>query len=352
MPYDAAKDCLQRLDLGYRAAYQRLRQGKRPCFPRFRRDTTSFTWFPRSEPWIPGPGRTWRLKLPKAGAIPVRRHRPPPVGKLKLLVVSREGTEWYATLQYEVAEQPPPANSDPVSPLGVDLGLIHLVTLSTGETIEPNRFLLRKERRLNRLQRTFSRRRRGSNRWRSQKERLAKCHRRIRNQRRHWAHQLTNRWAARHDFIAFEDFDVASFSEGNRLAKGMADAGWGLLRQLAAYKERLRSGWSVEVSARETSQTCSRCGKLSNPPMSLHDRIFRCSCGHQEDRDVNAARNILKRGLGQLRRNTTEGMRVEGMPPPTRMGRRAYQRKREATVSVPRVPEGRLAYQGPGPPTR
>jgi putative transposase len=279
----------------------------------------------------------WRLKVPKAGLVPIRRHRPPPTSTTKSVVLSREGTDWYATLQYEVADPPSPPETEPTTPVGVDLGLDHVAALSTGETIETPQFLFQNERRLTRLHRDLSRKQRGSNRWRRQKEKLLRCYRTIRYQRRDWAHQLTSHWAARHDLVAFEDLDIASLVEGNPLAKGITGAGWGMLRQMAAYKERMRSGRYVEVPTRGTSQTCSHCGKVADPPLALRDRVFRCPCGHEQDRDVNAARNILERGLNQLRRNTTEGKHVDGPPPPTRKGRRAYQRKRELANGGPEI---------------
>jgi len=347
--YDAARDCLQRLDLSYRVAFKRIREGRRPGFPRFRRETTSFTCVPVPDPWIPGTGGAWRLKIPRGGAVPARRHRPPPTGMAKSLTVSREGVEWYVTLQYEVADPPPPPAADPVAPVGVDLGLVHLAALSTGEMIESPRFLIQSERRLKLLQRDLSRKQRGSNRWKRQRERVQRCHATIRRQRHHWAHLVTSHWAVRHDLIAFEDLNLASFSKGNRLAKGIADAGWGMLRQMAAYKERMRSGRYVEVPAQGTSQTCSRCGRVAEPPLTLKDRVFRCPYGHEGDRDVNAARNILERGLDQLRRNTTEGKRVDGTPPPTRKGRRAYQRKRELVGRGPEAVGVSRFCATPGP---
>ena len=349
-PYDAARDCLQRLDLAYRAAFRRLRKGKRPGFPRFRRETNSFTWVPKADPWVSSPAGRWRLRIPKAGAVPVRRHRSPPLGAVTCIVVSREGNDWYATLQYEIVDPSPPPASEPVAPVGVDFGLVHVVTLSTGETVDPPRFLLRSERRLKRHLRTLSRRHRGSNRWKRQKAVVAKCHRLIRRQRRHWAHQLTSEWATQHDLIVFEDIDVASFSEGNRLAKGIADAGWGMLREMSAYKERMRSGRCIRVPARATSQTCARCGRIADPPLALGDRVFRCPCGHEEDRDLNAARNVLRRGRDQLRRNTTEGRRVDGTPPLARKGRRAYQRKRESSSGGSGALDTSLRRKIPGRP--
>lgn len=184
-PYDTARDCLQRLDLAYQAAFRRLREGKRAGFPRFRRETTSFTWIPGSNPWVRGPAGTWRLKVPKVAAVPIRRHRPPPAGTVKSIVISREGSEWYAILQHEVPEPPPSLDAEPVAPVGIDLGLTHVATLSTGETVEPPRFLIQGERRLKRLQRDLSRKKRGSNRWKSQRGRVSKCHATIWRQRRH-----------------------------------------------------------------------------------------------------------------------------------------------------------------------
>jgi len=348
-PYDSARDCLQRLDLGYHAAFRRLREGKRPGFPRFRRSTTSFSWVASSDPWEIGPAGTWRLKIPKAGGVPVRQHRPPPAGSVRSIIVSREDNQWYATLQYEIPDPRPP-ETEPQTPVGVDLGLAHVAALSTGETIEAPRFLIQSERRLKLLQRNLSRKRRGSNRWKRQRDRVAKCHAAIRRQRRHWAHQLTSRWAARHDLIAFEDLDVASFIGGNRLAKGITDAGWGMLRRMAAYKEQMRSGRYVEVPTSGTSQICSRCGQAAVPPLTLRDRVFRCPCGHEEDRDVNAARNVLERGRDQVRRNTTEGRRVDGTPPPTQKGRRAYQRKRELTSGKSEARQRHLRKRATVPP--
>ncbi|EQD66392.1 protein containing Transposase, IS605 OrfB, partial [mine drainage metagenome] len=79
-----------------------------------------------------------------------------------------------------------------------------------------------------------------------------------------------------------------------------ADAGWGLLRQMCAYKEARRSGRYVEVPTKGTTQTCSGCGRLHDPPLPLKDRTYKCPCGLCLDRDLNAARNILARALAAV----------------------------------------------------
>ncbi|MGI0133205.1 MAG: RNA-guided endonuclease InsQ/TnpB family protein, partial [Thermoplasmata archaeon] len=333
VPYDMARECLQRLDLGYRAGFRRYREGKgRPGFPRFRSETSSFTYIPASRLCTLAPGARPRLHVPKVGEGEVRRHRDPPLRGIPKNVTIRNESRgrWFAILQYEIPDPPPPPPGDPVAPVGVDVGLHHLAVLSTGEVVDPPRFRVRSEQRLRVEQRRLSRKRKGSRRYARQRERLARCHARVRNQRKDHLHRLTSHWAARHDLIAFENTDLAEFREANRRAKGMADAGWGMLRSMARYKMPLRSGRYVEVEARGTTQTCSTSGRVADPPLTLSDRVYRCPCGLEMDRDRNAARNILERGWTEVRRSSAELTRVEAAPPPTRVsGRRAYLRKRE-----------------------
>ncbi len=332
--YDIARDCLQRLDLAFRAFFRRVNVGENPGYPRFRRRMVSLNFVPSRDPWSDGPNGTYRLKLPRVGPVPVRRHRAPPPGTAKSVTIRQEGGAWYATLQYQISDPVPPIGT-PEQPVGVDLGLTHVATLSSGETVEAPRFLRTAERRLRREQRRLSRKQRGSHWYARQRERLARGHARVRRQRRWLAHQLFHDWAERFDLVAFENLDVRTMGRSPRLSKSIHDAGWGMLREMTGYKTALRSRRCVKVEAGGTTQTCSRCGRQADPPLTLSDRVYRCPCGHEADRDINAARNVLARGLDEVRRNTAELKRVDATPPPARQGRRAYQRKREPTEGRP-----------------
>jgi putative transposase len=119
--------------------------------------------------------------------------------------------------------------------------------------------------------------------------------------RRHWfAHQVTSDSADRFDLIAFEDFDACNLMQGGPLARRIRYAGWGLLRRRCQYKQVLRSHRYLEVPTAGTTQTCSRGGRVADPPLTLRDRLYRCPCGYEENRDANAARNILVRALASL----------------------------------------------------
>jgi putative transposase len=331
---EVAQDCLQRLDLAFAAFFGRIRLGQKPGYPKYRRSVHSFTYTQRnpSPLMVQGRNGTWRLKVPRVGEIPLRLHRPLPAGGLvRTVTVKHDVGVWLATLVIDLPDPPPPPFSIPMKPVGVDVGLRNLATLSTGAFVEPPKFFRHSERTLAREQRRLSRRVPGSARHQRQRIRVVICESKIRRRRKSFAHRISRNWADQFDLIAFENTDTAAFRAGNSLAKGMMDAGWGMLRQMTHYKMFVRSKWCVDVPARGTTQSCFRCGRLANPPLTLSDRTYRCPCGWVADRDLNAAQNILSRGLtlhSELRRSTAEVTRTESRPPPQRKGRRSFQRRR------------------------
>ena len=329
-----AQETLARLDDAFKHFFRRVKERGRPGFPHFKREVTSLG-YPDSNgsaTIVSGRNGTWRLHLSMLGDLPIKVHRAPPEGRVKTCTVKREGDRWFAILTVEVADSAPPPEVAPENPIGVDLGLAHLATLSTGEVFDPPKFLRRSEVRLARAQRVVSRRRRGSHNREKARVRLARCHAKVRYQRRDFAHKLTASWAQRHDLIAFEDMDLRDHMEGV-FSKSTADAGWGMLRQMAQYKEVRRSGRYVEVRTKGTTQTCSGCGRLHDPPLTLQDRTFECPCGLRSDRDVNAARNVLARALRAVPGGTGESTPVETGPPPHREGRRVRSKKQEPPLA-------------------
>ena len=330
-----AQETLARLDDAFRHFFGRVKTGGRPGFPRFKREVTSFC-YPDSNgsaAIVPGHNGTRRLRLSMVGEVPIQVHRPPPEGRVKTCTVKREGDRWFAILTYEIPDPAPPAGA-PQVPVGVDLGLSHLATLSNGEVVEPPKFLRRAEVLLARAQRRVARRKKGSHNREKAKARLGRCYAKVRNQRRDFAHKLTTGWVSGHDLIAFEDMDLRPHMQGS-FSKSTADAGWGFLRQFCAYKERNRSGRYVEVPTKNTTQACSACGRLHDPPLTLEDRTYGCPCGLVMDRDLNAARNVLDRALAIVPGGTGETTPVEIRPPPARKGRRVRSAKQEP----PRVAE-------------
>ncbi|MEO3777987.1 IS607 family element RNA-guided endonuclease TnpB [Micromonospora sp. B11E3] len=283
------------------------RAGRPVGFPRFksRRRTTPSVRFTtgaiRVEPdrkhvVLP---RLGRLKLHESARKLARRVE---AGTARIMsaTVRRDGGRWYVAFTVEVERfdlQP----AQPGSVVGVDVGIIHLAVLSTGECVPNPRHLHRAQRVLRRLGRSLSRkagpdRRTGarpSKRWQRAQARLARAHARVANLRRDGLHKLTTRLAREHGTIVVEDLNVSGMLTNRRLARHIADAGFAELRRQLTYK----TGWNggrLIVADRwyPSSKTCSGCGAVK-AKLALAERTYTCAtCGLVLDRDLNAARNL------------------------------------------------------------
>ncbi|WP_252393338.1 transposase [Brockia lithotrophica] len=123
---------------------------------------------------------------------------------------------------------------------------------------------------------------------------VARLHRQIRNIRMDFLRKLTSELVRTHPVIAIEDLNVAGMLKNNRLARHIAEVGWGTFRTLLEAKARLRGVQLVKANRYEpTSKTCSVCGHvLSEFPLSA--RTWTCPvCGTHHDRDENATKNLL-----------------------------------------------------------
>jgi IS605 OrfB family transposase len=184
---------------------------------------------------------------------------------------------------------PEVANDNWNAAVGIDLGLKTLATLSDGTKIENMRVLRHWAVKLAIAQRAGN------------KTRVRAIHEKIANIRRDHLHKATTALVGNYGFIAVGDVSTLKLVK-TRMAKSVLDAAWGMFRSMLRYKCQKAGAVFVEVSERFTSQVCSNCGV--NPKSSpkgmggLGIREWECSaCGSVHDRDVNAARNILRLGL-------------------------------------------------------
>jgi putative transposase len=185
--------------------------------------------------------------------------------------------------------------------IGVDVGLKSLAALSTGELIENPRWLQESLAKLRRLQRPASRQVKGSHRQRETYRRIARLHERIANQRADYLHKVSSRLVGENDLIGVENLphgfmNRSDASIGRHLSLSSHDAGFGLLRQMLAYKAESAGIQVIAVNPSNTSQACSGCRSMV--PKGLSVRVHACpDCGLVLDGDVNAARNILSLAL-------------------------------------------------------
>jgi len=191
--------------------------------------------------------------------------------------------------------------------VGLDVGLKEFYTDSKGNT-EPNpRFYRQGEKKLKRLQRRLSRKHdkkrrargeRQSNNYHKARNRLARQHLKISRQREEHAKRLARCVISSNDVVVYEDLKVRNLVKNHCLAKSIQDAGWYQFRRWLEQFGQKMGKITVAVPPHYTSQECSNCGTLVKK--SLSTRTHKCQCGCELDRDLNAAINILKRGLATV----------------------------------------------------
>jgi putative transposase len=201
---------------------------------------------------------------------------------------------------------------DPVKTIGVDLGLVDFVTPSDGSEPTPApKFYRKATAKIRRAQKAVSRRKLGSKRREKARKRLARAHRKARDQRQDFLHKLSTELVNQHEAICVEDLNVKGLAR-TKLAKSFADAAMSeFLRQLE-YK-CLWNGKTLIVIDRffPSSKMCNRCGAL-NDRLSLSDREWDCDCGAHHRRDLLAACNIRDEGLRMLAVGQTESPKRSG----------------------------------------
>ena len=286
------RGALIRLDRAYQAFFRRVKAGDGFGFPRFK-PKQRYTCVELAEV-RPGMVKGNRIKIKGLPAIRIRPSRRLPEDKPVSMRLVLRGRILTVDLVYAEEVDPLPHSDKAV---GIDMGVNERMTLSTGETVA-RRETDRKRQRV--LQRAVSRKRKGSIGRRKAVEKLARFKRKEQVRNRNACHRLTTALVRRYGLIAVEDVCVQNMtasggSHKRGLNRAVLGQTWGLLRDQLAYKAEWAGRQLVEVNPAYTSRTCSECGEIQPKPRVY--RQFECSdCGHVEDRDMNAARNILHRG--------------------------------------------------------
>ena len=203
----------RRLDRAFGAFYRRCRAIETPGFPRFKsvRRFDSVQWEQRSG-WKLKP-EAKRISVKGVGDVKLKLHREWR-GTPKAITIKREGHSWWASVRcVDVPTEPLPKTGKAV---GVDLGVVNLVATSDGVLVDGARFERASAVRLAAAQRSFSTKQRGSARRSRAVERVAACHRKVRNRRRDLAHQLSRSLVDAYDLIAIEDLHIAAMTRRPR----------------------------------------------------------------------------------------------------------------------------------------
>ena len=182
--------------------------------------------------------------------------------------------------------------------IGLDVGLKEYYTDSHGVMVENPKFLRIGEKVLKRSQRRVSRKVKGSKNRGKARQVLGKRHLKISRKRKDHAVKLARCVVQSNDLIAYEDLRIKNLVKNHCLAKSINDASWYQFRVWLEYFGKVFKRVTVAVNPQYTSLECSRCGEVIKKSLSTRTHI--CKCGCVMDRDENAARNILSRGLSTV----------------------------------------------------
>lgn len=215
-------------------------------------------------------------------------------GKILSARISKTADWWFISITVEMADSTP-VNTNP--PVGIDVGLNRLATLSDGRRYENQRPLRHQLKKLRRLNKELARRTKFGKNWQKTKRKLARLHYCIACLRSDLLHKLTTEIATTSGLVGVEDLHVKGLVRNRCLSLSFSDAALGKLLDLLATKVRQAGGTLFRVNRFfPSSQLCHQCGSRRDD-LTLEERIYVCfnpACGYVGDRDENASQNILK----------------------------------------------------------
>ena len=334
---------LKRLDQAYSAFFRRVKAGEKPGFPRFKGKGRYRTLEIHS-----GYERYLKTYDPKTGNGKIRikglpeirfRDKRVPVdadGKPvqpKRILITRTARLMHVCMSFEEGEKPSVSDSQPFNPVGIDMGVNKRAAFSDGRRLVPRKRSRRSKPHARRMarQRTaalkdgraaWERKRDGGWRlaWAGGKPSNGYIKERARFATELYRERVSNRQALHrealeivrgHDFIAVEDLQIQNMVKSARgtmeepgkgvtqkrgLNRSIHEQNWGEFASLIESKAESAGIHFERVDPKNTSRRCSACGAIDKA--SRRGESFDCvSCGYAADADINAAVNILARGL-------------------------------------------------------
>jgi putative transposase len=254
------------------------------------------------------------IKLEKIGKVKIILDREIPNNvNYRSTTVSKDPTgKFYASILVQINIDPKPLTGKKV---GIDLGLKDLFILDNGGKINNPKWFSDNQTKLKKEQQSLERKQKGSNRRNKQRIKVAKVHEKIRFRRNHFLHEISSSLVTEYDIICIEDLNVSGMIKNHNLAKAIADVSWSSFVSMLNYK----CDWYGKTLVRidrwyPSSKTCSSCGyKMSELPLNI--REWNCpKCNTFHNRDVNAAKNILQKGISDLTGEEVEFFGVSKKP--------------------------------------
>ena len=279
---------LKDLSLAYDRFFKKISK-----FPKFKSKKNPKKWFHiPQEIKLKGS----KLVIPKFKEwIKVNLHRPL-TWTIRNATITKDNTWYYVSLVCESTNEALPRKTNLI---GIDMWLSHFCITSNWDKFENPKFLRIVEGKLKKIQSYYSRHKGKRN-----LRKLQRLHSKIANQRKDFLHKLSTKLIHENQVICLEDLNVKGMMKNHRLAKAIWEVGWWMFTRFLQYKAEWH-GRKVIIIDRyfPSSKTCNCCWYVKEE-LKLSERKYHCEgCWVELDRDINAAKNILKEGLNQLNSN-------------------------------------------------
>ena len=244
------------------------------------------------------------LSIPKCRRIRIKKHRNIEGAVKSVTITMTTDNKYYVSMLVEEENKPMEVNDKMI---GLDLGVKDLIVDSNGKKYKNHKYLTKSQSKLAKEQRKLSKMVKGSNNRNKQRIKVARLYKKINNQRNDYLHKLSKSIIDENQIICIESLLVKNMMSDSKLARNISDVSWSRLVSMLTYKASWYGRTVIRVpSDYPSSQLCHVCGYKNSITKDLAVRKWTCpQCGSIHDRDINAARNILSKGIELLTKDGT-----------------------------------------------
>ena len=273
-------------------------------FPKFKSKRNDQSYTTNNQGSVKFSNNNRYISIPKCSRIRIKKHRDF-IGTIKSITVSMTTDNKYYISLLVNSEIKPLKESNRI--VGLDLGLKDLIVDSNGKKYKNHKYLTKSQNKLAKEQRKLSKMVKDSNNRNKQRIKVARLHKHIQNRRNDYLHKLSKSIVDENQVICIEDLKVIDMEQNSKLARNIVDVSWSRLVSMLTYKAYWYGRTVVKVpSDYPSSQLCSSCGYKNSITKDLSIRKWTCpKCGVNHDRDINAAKNILSKGIEMLTKDGT-----------------------------------------------